>query len=171
MLIIFKSLFLVLHQNKWRRRQCQQTTRLVQTLQMLLEFKEQQRQQSPSVVSLKYINLWGSLLGKTMRCHPLSWRWWQRSWMCSSASVFSLLAFPAPCSPRLCSACSLSAAQLWVSMVTGQLIRAMMFLSGAAAWTSTWLVHAHPGLGPHAGTHVHRVVYGEMFRSTQATKQ
>lgn len=27
---------------------------------------------SPSVVSLKYINLWGSLSGKTMRCHPLS---------------------------------------------------------------------------------------------------
>lgn len=58
---------------------------------------------------------------------------------------------PAPCSLCLCSACSLSAAQLWVSMVTGQLIRAMLFLSGAAARTSTWLVHTHPDLWAGAG--------------------
>lgn len=63
----------------------------------------------------------------------------------------------APCSLCLCSTCSLSAAQLWVSMVTGQLIRAVLCLSEAATG-SCWAhdsAQAHPGLWPHLFTHAY----------------
>lgn len=65
----------------------------------------------------------------------------------------------APCSLSLHSAWFLGTAQLWVSMETGQLIRAGLCLSKAVTG-SCWVhdsVHAHPGLwgvlGAHAYTH------------------
>lgn len=70
----------------------------------------------------------------------------------------SVCVFAAPCSLCLLSACSLSAAQLWVLMVTGQLIRAVLCLSQAAKG-SCWVhdsVHAHPGLWLYSGTHAYR---------------
>lgn len=111
------------------------------------------RRGNPNLITTKYVKLQYDLLGKSLR-----WRLLSEGDDRSLGCVHQCLCFRCTLQPlSAASASSLSAAQLWVSTVTGQLIRAVLRLSEAAAGSCRAhdSVHAHPGLWPHLGAHAY----------------